>query len=414
MRKIPLIIAMFYASILCSFGQGTAANDSANYKERNLKVDEVNFVSGYYQQDGDHSAVTGGIGTEKLTDIAGTIDLKLSQLNLKGNKHTLFFEMGADTYTSASSDKIDPNPQYSRDSSSFSLSGPSRKDNRIYPSLSYTTENTKKGITLGAGVSYSHEYDYQSRGVNLSFIKSSKDNNRELGVKLFAYFDEWTVIYPYELRPPDYGTGSHRDPLPVDVKPRNSFQTSFTLSQVINERMQLVLLFDPAYMQGQLTTLYQRVYFNDNSERVEKLPDTRFKIPVAIRLSYFPADWFIIRAYYRFYHDDWGNNAHTVNIEVPVKISPFFSLSPFYRYSKQTGIDYFAAYKEHGINEAFYTSDYDLSPFSSQFVGMGIHIAPPKGIFGIQNWNSLELRYGHYIRSTDLASNSVTLALKFK
>jgi hypothetical protein len=167
-------------------------------------------------------------------------------------------------------------------------------------------------------------------------------------------------------------------------------------------------------MQGQLTTLYQRVYFNDNSEQVEKLPDTRLKIPVAIRLSYFPADRFIIRAYYRFYHDDWGNTAHTANIEVPVKVSPFFSLSPFYRFSKQTGIDYFAPYKEHNINEAFYTSDYDLSPFSSHFIGMGIHIAPPKGIFGIQDWNALELRYGHYIRSTDLVSNSVTLALKFK
>ena len=31
-----------------------------------LKVDEVNLVSSYYKQDGNNSAVTGGIGTEKL------------------------------------------------------------------------------------------------------------------------------------------------------------------------------------------------------------------------------------------------------------------------------------------------------------------------------------------------------------
>ena len=45
---------------------------------RTLKLDEVNFVSAYYNQDGNHSAVTGGIGTEKLIDFANSIDLKLS------------------------------------------------------------------------------------------------------------------------------------------------------------------------------------------------------------------------------------------------------------------------------------------------------------------------------------------------
>lgn len=402
MRKIPLIIVALCFNILGSFAQVTTPNDSAHYKERKLKVDEVNFVSGYYHQDGDHSAVTGGIGTENLTDIAATFDLKLSKLTSKANKHSLLFEMGADTYTSASSDSIAP------------LTGPSRKDNRIYPSLSYSLENIKKRITLGIGASYSHEYDYVSRGLNLNFIKSSKDNNREVGVKLFAYFDLWTAIYPFELRPPGYGTGGEDDPLPVDILPRNSYQASFSLSQVINERMQLAFLFDPSYQQGQLTTLYQRVYFNDNSERGEKLPDSRFKIALGIRANYFLGDRFIIRGYYRFYADDWGNTAHTADIEIPVKLTAFFSLIPFYRFSVQSGIDYFAPYKEHNTSETFYTSDYDLSPFTSHFIGLGIRLTPPKGVFSIKQWNSMEIRYGHYIRSTDLVGNSLTVALKFK
>jgi hypothetical protein len=178
--------------------------------------------------------------------------------------------------------------------------------------------------------------------------------------------------------------------------------------------MQVALLFDPSYQQGQLTTLYQRVYFNNDSEKVEKLPDTRFKIAVAIRANYFLGDRFIIRAYYRFYHDDWGNTAHTADIEIPVKVTPFFSLSPFYRISVQSGIDYFAPYRVHNISEAFYTSDYDLSPFTSHFIGIGIRLAPPKGVLGVQHLNSMELRYGHYIRGTDLIGNSLTLALKFK
>ena len=414
MRKIPLLIAAFCAGILYSFAQIPTTIDTAQYSERKLKLDEVNFVSGYYQQDGNHSAVTGGIGTENLTDVANTIELNLSNINKRGNKHLFSFEIGVDTYTSASSDNIELPGQDTSINARISLTGPSHQDTRVYPSLSYSVENEKKGILVGFGASYSHEYDYVSKGLNINFAKTSKDKNRELGVKLFAYLDEWTVIYPYELRPPNYGSGSHRDNLPVDIKPRNSFQATFTLSQVIGKRLQMVLLLDPAYQQGQLTTLYQRVYFNDNSERVEKLPDTRFKVPIAIRANYFLGDRIIVRSWYRFYHDDWGNTAHTVSLETSVKLNPFFSLTPFYRYSTQSGIYYFAPKSGHSTDETFYTSDYDLSNFNSRFIGIGIRLAPPKGIFAVKYWNSLELRYGHYIRSTDLVADQISLALKFK
>lgn len=39
-------------------------SDSSNYIKRKLKIEEVNFISSYYSQNGDNSAVTGGIGTE--------------------------------------------------------------------------------------------------------------------------------------------------------------------------------------------------------------------------------------------------------------------------------------------------------------------------------------------------------------
>lgn len=54
-----------------------APADSSAYKSRKLKIDEINLVSSYYKQDGDNSAVTGGVGSEELTDISNTIDVKL-------------------------------------------------------------------------------------------------------------------------------------------------------------------------------------------------------------------------------------------------------------------------------------------------------------------------------------------------
>ncbi|MFL5788451.1 MAG: hypothetical protein ACJ748_10400, partial [Flavisolibacter sp.] len=76
MRKLSLSVIGMYLSILSAFSQNTTVDSSA-YKTRQLKLEEVNFVSGYYHQNGNNSAVTGGIGTEDLTDFANTIDLKL-------------------------------------------------------------------------------------------------------------------------------------------------------------------------------------------------------------------------------------------------------------------------------------------------------------------------------------------------
>ena len=178
--------------------------------------------------------------------------------------------------------------------------------------------------------------------------------------------------------------------------------------------MQVMFLFDPAYQKGLLATKYQRVYFTDGSERAETLPDNRFKIPLGVRANYFLGDNIILRSFYRYYQDDWGLKAHTVDIETAVKLTPFVSLSPFYRFYSQNAVDYFAAYAQHNSAETFYTSDYDLSKFTSNFFGAGIRLAPPKGVLGIQNWSSFELRYGHYTRSNGLHSDQLTLHIKFK
>ena len=75
---------------------------------------------------------------------------------------------------------------------------------------------------------------------------------------------------------------------------------------------------------------------------------------------------------------------------------------------------YFAAYGQHAPTDRYYTSDYDISGFTSQFLGAGVRLAPPGGLLGIRSWQSVELRYGHYTRSTGMVANSITLLAKFK
>ena len=112
--------------------------------------------------------------------------------------------------------------------------------------------------------------------------------------------------------------------------------------------------------------------------------------------------------------DDWGLTAHTLSLEVPVKINPFLSIAPTYRYYTQSAADQFAPYGQHAPSEQYYTSDYDLSTFNSHFVGLNVRMAPEKGVFGIRHFSMLELRYGHYMRSDGLHSDIITLNAKYK
>jgi hypothetical protein len=401
MKKLFLSVIGMYVGILAAFSQSSQYSDSA-YTKRQLTFEEANIVSSYYNQNGNHSAVTGGIGTEKLSDISNSIDLKLSLYDRRGRKHSFLGEIGVDHYTSASSDKIDPS----------TISSASHADTRIYPSLGWTVENEQKGTTLGAGLSYSHEFDYQSFGANINFAKKTNNRMGEFSAKLQGFLDQVSLIYPIELRTPN-GSG-RREEHDYPTTPRNSVSGSLGWSQIINKRFQVSLEAEMVYQHGYLGLPFHRVYFNDQSVHVENLPSSRLKIPLGVRANYFISDKFILRTWYRYYRDDWGINSNALQVETVVKLTPFFSITPFYRFYQQSAVNYFAPYEMHTAADIYYTSNYDLSKFNSNFFGAGFRIAPPNGVFKIQHLNAIEVRYGHYQKTTDMNSNIISLNLKFK
>ncbi len=406
MKKICLSVVGIFLTLFSAFAQ-PAANDSSAYKSRKLSFEEANLVSSYYRQDGNNSAVTGGIGTEKLSDIASVLDVKLNKWDSRNRKHSFDLEVGFDHYTSASSDKVDPR----------NISSASHVDSRLYPSVNWSMENQKKGSTVGAGLSFSNEFDYISYGANVMLAQKTKNRNGEFTAKAAVFLDKVSLILPIELQPgyPNVrGEDGERSKGDYGSSARNSFSGTLTYSQIVNQRLQLEFLMDVIYQTGFLGLPFHRVYFADNSLHVETLPDTRLKIPIGFRANYFLGDKLIIRSYYRYYHDDWGLNAHTVSIETPYKITPFLSVTPFFRYNTQSAIDYFAPYKVHTAADQFYSSNYDLSKFSSNFYGAGFRIAPPNGVFGIQHLNMLEVRYGHYTKTNGMKSDIISLNLKFK
>jgi hypothetical protein len=432
MKKICLTVVGMYLMLLHAYSQFTAKDTSA-YKPKKLKLEEVNFVSSYYDQTADKSAVMGGRtdskGIADVTDFANGIDVKFVGWDRKQRKNSLVGGLGIDYHTAASQAYVDSN-------------GHARNNGtRIYPTLDWTRENEKKGTEFGLGLYYSAEHNYyHSLGLNTSFSKKTKRDG-EFSVKLSGYLDQIKMIIPSEFIPVDsiknvsatdsivyittasgrtkalsynngqiVGEGSKTS---IPSSSRNTFTASFAFSQVINSRMQGSIGVDLVYQEGYLGLPFHRVYFNTGKDTIENLPSQRFKLPIGLRLNSFLGDRIIIRTYYRFYIDSWGLMSNTASIEVPVKITPFFSLSPFYRYYVQTAANYFAPYMKHSENEQYYTSNYALAAFQSNFFGLGIRLAPPNGIL-FKDLSALEIRYGHYTQTTDLVSNIVSLNLKFK
>ena len=120
---------------LGAFAQQTRKPDSI-YEVKPLRIDEVNLVSSYYTQQGNHSAILGGIGNEHVTDLSNGLEVKFVGLDVSHNKHTLGVELGFDHHSSASSAYV-------------SKSGASKTGGtRIYPALDYTVENKKGTLNL--------------------------------------------------------------------------------------------------------------------------------------------------------------------------------------------------------------------------------------------------------------------------
>ncbi|MEL6922816.1 MAG: DUF3570 domain-containing protein, partial [Bacteroidota bacterium] len=153
-----------------------------------------------------------------------------------------------------------------------------------------------------------------------------------------------------------------------------------------------------------------------------KLLGARLKLPIGLRLNTYLSEWLVSRLYYRYYWDNWGIRAHTVGLELPIKLSRFLAIYPHYRYHHQSAADYFAAYQEHVEGSEFYTSDFDLSALQSHGYGVGVIYSPTKGLAKIGLpfrrrdlllMQSVELKYSHYNRSTGLTADIVSLAVKF-
>ena len=391
--KLILSVIICLSSILTFSQNELSINENAESRDKAT----AQFLISYYEQDGEHSPVTGGIGTEKLDDITPRLVVNIP-LKHKQNINVL---AGIDIYTSASTDMID-----------FQMSSASKQDSRTYGTITYTKEHTENRMKVGGLIGASNEYDYISFSGGVLFSKWSKNKNRQLDLKASAFIDQWKTYYPEDL-PQQFQ---------VADKARNTINFTSLLTQVINKNLQVSLSADAVYQQGLLSTPFHRVFFeNEVFPRLEKLPDTRLKIPVGVKANYYINDYFVLRLGYRYYWDDWNLTAHTIETELPIKFGRFFTIYPFYRYHTQTAAEYFEPSTSHATDAQFFTNDYDLSELTSDKFGLGIRWSPLNGVGRIKRGKNkvmlvkeINFRYAKFDRSDGLKANIFSLGIGFE
>ena len=312
MKKYIFIVAVFCSGI--SFAQEQNKNTDGTYKKRVLESVEVDFLMSYYQQDGDHAAVTGGLGTEKLNDVTPTFIVAIP-LNADD---VLTVDAGISAYSSASSSNLDP-----FDSSGASQRGEGDDDdddddddrrlgggNAITGSPWVESSGASSGdVWFGANVGYSHssddrnsivsanvnfaaEFDYTSFGFGGGYTRLFNEKNTEIGVKGQVYLDTWNPRYPTEmdsyleagkdLNNGFFGTVDILDQQGnvidkngskvwstdfeyISNKSRNSYSVSLSFSQILTQRAQFSLFLDIVQQTGWLSNPMQRVYFADKA-----------------------------------------------------------------------------------------------------------------------------------------------------
>lgn len=414
------------------------------FKKRVLESTEVDFMASYYKQDGIHSSVSGGIGSEKLTDIASNIVVAMPM----NDDDVLTVDAGISAYTSASSSNI--NPYDSNNPTPWqSSSGASEQDALVALVVNYSHSSDNRNFIWNADVAFSNEYDYTSIGVGGGITKLFNNKNSEISVKANAYLDQWRPIYPKELQIRPGNVYDQNGNSSLSYNPnfiewestnRNSYSASVSFSQVVTKKSQFSIFFDLVLQEGKLSSPYHRIYFADKSnyyfgnpdaiinyqnesnlsvyqlaDAIERLPNSRFKLPIGFRWNYYLNETFVLRTYYRYYTDNWDITAHTASIEIPIKLTDKFTVFPMYRYYTQTQSKYFAPYETHISSEEYYTSDYDLSSFSANQYGFGatytdIFTSAHIWKFGLKN---IDFRFNHYDRSDGLSANIGSLGFKF-
>jgi hypothetical protein len=240
------------------------------------------------------------------------------------------------------------------------LSGATIREQRdaISSSLNYFFDKA----ALGIGGGFSRENDYTSRYVNTN---ASIDLNNKLTTLNFGASWAFDIIEPTdrEITEPD----GNNDFKSSKTRSKTSQQYLLGVSQVIDKDSLIQSNITFGYHSGYLSDPYKLVYFVDEGLNPAVRPGEKFQwawLTQYVR-HFQQFNSAALHADYRFYTDDWGINAHTVEFSWHQPIADGWQIIPRFRYYSQDQADFYQPFVAAGQQATNYSSDYRLAGFGT-------------------------------------------------
>lgn len=243
------------------------------------------------------------------------------------------------------------------------------------------------------------ENPFRSWNAGLGATRSFADENTVLAGGLLAVFDWFDKFY-------------------IDGSRHGRTQRSTTtgdlgLTQVLSPTTMANVNYGLSVQEGQLGNTWNSVPIEVGSTVIrgpELLPVQRVRQAAVARLSQFLPWNGAFRGYYRFYADDWGIVAHSLEGQLKQRLTRSLYIGGIYRFHTQTGPYFFTTLAP--MNSTLRTADSDLAPLQSHTIGGKIvGDVPVNGLVGALHF---EVEYDRYWRTNDLWMNIVTISTGFR
>ena len=343
-------------------------------------------ITSFDQRGNGYQAQGGPTATSPGSERATILEPQAEVVATQGPRWTHTFRVPVDVVTSASPDAIDVMTSASRHVESGEIDWAGK----------YKMTPTDD-VTLAGGIHL--ENPFRSWSASLAWSRAFADGDTVVSasfLEVFDWFDQFDIQ-------------GHRH----GRTDRSSNTVSAGVTQIVTPTTVVNVNYGITLQRGELGNTWNSVPLADMTRGPELLPTERVRHAVVARLAQFLPWNGALHAYYRFYADDWGNVAHSVEGELLQRISRLLYVGALYRFHRQSGVSFFTPLAD--LTAPLRTADSDLAPFNAQTLGGKIAIdAPLAPLRREVRAVSFEVGYERYFRTNDLHVDVFTWATGYR
>jgi hypothetical protein len=182
------------------------------------------------------------------------------------------------------------------------------------------------------------------------------------------------------------------------------------VSQLLSPTTVVDASYGATYQRGTLRTGWNAVPVESDMLTDEIFPRGRLRHALIAGVAqHIPQTHSTVKARYRFYADDFGLRAHTINATVYQYIVDWLYVRAGYRFHDQNGVDFFTTALATGFDDTtLRTADSDLAPMHAHEYSLQLVTVRERG--PLRKW-SASAEFLRYQRSNDLTIIAIALGI---